>query len=573
MECKRESKRLWNRGTQLAAFAGACFLSLVIPFCVPAWTQAGIPSSTPTTPQTEIPKDALGRTTPRGTVFGFLSAAHKGDYELAARYLNTGFRGKAATDLAHQFSVVLDRRLPARLNTISDLPEGSLSNPLKPDQDVVGTITSAEGDVDIVVERVDRGKPIGLVWVFSVKTLESIPGLFAQLDEVPVESVLPEFLVNTRLAGIVLFEWLAVFVGMPLFYLLTTLVSRSLNRLIGQWRRRLYKKPDLPDPHVLPIPIRILLLAGVIRWLLTVLSLPLLARQFWSSTSSIITIAGSVWLLILVNGWAEKYIRRHLRGVNLTGTTSMLRLARRTIDGLIIVVGVLVTLYHFGVQLTAALAGLSIGGIAVAFAAQKTLENVIGGISLILDRAVRIGDTLRVGETLGTVDDIGLRSTRIRTLDRTMVTVPNGQIANLSLENLSARDKFWLHPILRLRYGTTAEQMHTVLGNIRTLLGETRLVDPTSVRVRFLSFGSSSLDVEVFAYISAKNWNQFLEIQEALLLQIMGCVESAGVQIALPSQTIFISSASALAEAGEQGLLKSALPDRKKIDRPAAKSA
>jgi MscS family membrane protein len=502
-----------------------------------------------------------------------LSAAHKGDYELAARYLNTGFRGKAATDLAHQFSVVLDRRLPARLNTISDLPEGSLSNPLKPDQDVVGTITSAEGDVDIVVERVDRGKPIGLVWVFSVKTLESIPGLFAQLDEVPVESVLPEFLVNTRLAGIVLFEWLAVFVGMPLFYLLTTLVSRSLNRLIGQWRRRLYKKPDLPDPHVLPIPIRILLLAGVIRWLLTVLSLPLLARQFWSSTSSIITIAGSVWLLILVNGWAEKYIRRHLRGVNLTGTTSMLRLARRTIDGLIIVVGVLVTLYHFGVQLTAALAGLSIGGIAVAFAAQKTLENVIGGISLILDRAVRIGDTLRVGETLGTVDDIGLRSTRIRTLDRTMVTVPNGQIANLSLENLSARDKFWLHPILRLRYGTTAEQMHTVLGNIRTLLGETRLVDPTSVRVRFLSFGSSSLDVEVFAYISAKNWNQFLEIQEALLLQIMGCVESAGVQIALPSQTIFISSASALAEAGEQGLLKSALPDRKKIDRPAAKSA
>jgi MscS family membrane protein len=491
MECKRKSKWLWNRGAQLAAFASACFLSLVVLFCVPAWTQAGIPSSTPTVPQPEVPKDALGRTTPRGTVFGFLSAAHKGDFELAARYLNTGFRGKATTDLARQFFVVLDRRLPARLNAISDLPEGSHSNPLKPDEDVVGTVMSAKGDIDIIVERVDRGKPTGPVWIFSSKTLESIPDLFAELEEVPVESVLPGFLVNTRLAGIVLFEWLAVFVGMPLFYLLTTLVSRSLNRLIGQWRRRLYGNPDLPDPHVLPIPVRILLLAAVIRWLLTVLSLPLLARQFWSSTSIVITTAGSVWLLILVNGWAETFIRRHLRGVNLTGTASMLRLARRTIDGLIIFVGVLVTLYHFGVQLTAALAGLSIGGIAIAFAAQKTLENVIGGISLILDRAVRIGDTLRVGETLGTVDDIGLRSTRIRTLDRTMVTVPNGQIANLSLENLSARDKFWLHPILRLRYGTTEGQMHALLASIRALLEETRFIDPPSVRVRFLSFGSS----------------------------------------------------------------------------------
>jgi len=573
MERKRKSKRSWNRGAQLAAFAGAFFLSLVVLFCVPAWTQAGIPSSIPTVPQPEVPKDALGRTTPRGTVFGFLSAAHKGDYELAARYLNTGFRGKAAADLAHQLSIVLDRRLPARLNALSDLAEGSRSNPLKPDQDLVGTVISAGGDIDIILERVDRGKPTGLVWIFSSGTLESIPDLFAELDEVPIESVLPGFLVNTRLACIVLFEWLAVFVGMPLFYLLTTLVSRSLDGLIGQWRRRLYKKQDLPDPHVLPIPIRILLLAAVIRWLLTELSLPLLARQFWSSTSSVITIAGSVWLLILVNGWAEKYIRRHLRGVNLTGTTSMLRLARRTIDGLIIFVGVLVTLYHFGVQPTAALAGLSIGGIAVAFAAQKTLENVIGGISLILDRAVRIGDTLKVGETLGSVDDIGLRSTRIRTLDRTMVTVPNGQIANLSLENLSARDKFWLHPILKLRYGTTAQQMHTILASIRRQLEEAGFVDPTSVRVRFLSFGPSSLDVEVFAYILANDWNQFLEIQEALLLQIMGCVEAAGVQIALPSQTIFIASASASAEAGGKELLKAAVPDRKRTDRPAAKSA
>jgi MscS family membrane protein len=316
-----------------------------------------------------------------------------------------------------------------------------------------------------------------------------------------------------------------------------------------------------------------LLLAAVIRWLVTLLSLPLLARQFWFSTASIMTIAGCVWLSILLNGRVEEYISRRLQVRNLAGTTSVLRLARRTVDGLIVFAGVMVTLYYFGVRPTAALAGLGVGGIAVAFAAQKTLENVIGGVSIILDRAVRIGDFLKVGEILGTVDDIGLRSTRIRTLDRTMVSVPNGQIANLSLENFSVRDRFWFHPILRLGYGTTSEQMTAVLESIRSLLMENRVVDPTSVRVRFLNFGISFLEVEVFAYILASDWNKFLEIQEGMLLRIMRCVESAGVHIALPSQTIFVASASASTSSGGSGLLKAPAPDEEAPNQAVAKSA
>jgi MscS family membrane protein len=116
------------------------------------------------------------------------------------------------------------------------------------------------------------------------------------------------------------------------------------------------------------------------------------------------------------------------------------------------------------------LAGLGVGGIAVALAAQKTLENVIGGASIIFDGAVRVGDLLKVGETLGTVEDIGLRSTRLRTFDRTVFTVPNGQIANVSLENLSLRDSFWFHHIFSLRYETTAAQMRSVPQGITGLL-------------------------------------------------------------------------------------------------------
>jgi len=547
---------------------GTCLLSLVLLFCVPAWAQLGIPAPAPAAAQPEVPKDALGRATPRGTVLGFLSAARKGDDELAVQYLNTRLRGKAAAVLAHQLFTVLDRRLPPRLNQLSDKPEGSLSDPLKPNQELVGTISSDNRKVDIFVERVDRGKS-GSLWLFSSKTLDSIPDLYEEINVVSVDNVLPEFLVNTRVAGIPLFEWLAVLVGMPLLYFLTGLLNRLLSRPIGRLRRRLYRKPDLPNPECLPKPVRLLLLALVIHWITSKVSLPLLARQFWSSTATVITIMASVWLLILFTSWGEEHIRRHLRSRDQTGATSMLRLTLWVIDLLIIFAGVLVTLRHFGVNPTAALAGLGVGGIAVALAAQKTLENVIGGVSLIFDQAVRVGDSLKVGDTQGTVEDIGLRSTRIRTQDRTLVSVPNGQIANMTLENFSSRDKFWFHPILALRYETTSQQMCTVLDRLRSLLQDNRHVEPDSVRVRFLRFGPSSLDVEVFAYVLARDWNRFLEIQERLLLCIMECIESTGVQIAVPSQ-IILAAASTSNDATGRALLKAPTPDKKPSDEAAA---
>ena len=541
---------------------GTCLLSVVLLFCIPVWAQLGIPASPPAGGQPELPQDALGRTTPRGTVLRFLIAARKGDNELAVQYLNTRLRGKAAAVLAYQLFTVLDRRLPPKLNQLSDKPEGSLSDPLKPNQELVGTISSDNRDVDIFVERVDRGKSVSL-WLFSGKTLDSIPALYEEINVISVDKVLPEFLVNTRVAGILLFEWLAVLVGMPLFYFLTVLLNRLLGRLIGRLRRRLYRKLDLTNPELLPNPARLLLLALVIHWIIYKVSLPLAARQFWSTTATVITIVAGVWLLILFASWGEERIRRLLRSRNLTGATSMLRLTRWVIDLLIIFAGVLVTLHYFGVNPTAALAGLGVGGIAVALAAQKTLENVIGGVSLIFDQAVRVGDSLKVGDTQGTVEDIGLRSTRIRTPDRTVVSVPNGQIANMTLENFSSRDKFWFHPILALRYWTTSPQMCTVLDRIRSLLEESRHVEPDSARVRFLRFGPSSLDVEVFAYVLARDWNQFLEIQEKLLLCIMECIESTGVQIALPSQTI-LAAVSASDDAAVRALLKASTPDNRR---------
>jgi MscS family membrane protein len=517
---------------------GACLLVSALAVVV-VWAQP-VPGAAPAPAPTPVraPQDPLGRSTPRGTVFGFLSAARRSDQTVALQYLNTQLRGEAAIDLTRQLFVVLDTRLPARLAQVNDTPEGS---GLTPQQELVGTIVSARGNVDILVERVTR-RGQEPVWLFSSTTLESIPLVY---EEVALEwggAVLPRFLTSTQIGGIRLVEWLAVLLGLPVFYLLTRLLSRILTPLMGLLWRRLFKQSDLFRRDFLPPPARLLLLALAIRWLVYRVPLPLLARQFWTNLASLITIIGIVWLLILVNREFERYIQRRFPRTNLSAAASLLRLGRRVGDLLVIFAGGVALLRLFGVDPTPALAGLGVGGIAIALAAQKTLENVVAGASLIFDQAVRVGDVLKMGDIVGTVDHVGLRSTRIRTLDRTVVSIPNGQIANMSLETLSERDKFWFHPIVGLRYETTADQLREVVDGVRQLLSDHPLVDRESVRVRFFRLGPFSLDVEIFAYFFARDWAHFLEIQEQLLFSVTEIVEKAGTNIAFPSQTMYVAN-------------------------------
>ena len=515
----------------------AVVLSLLLLSCPTLWSQAVPAKSASAEAPPAAPADTIGRGTPRGTVLGLLSAERNRKTELAALYLNTPLRGAEAETLARQLAEVINRRLPARLNEISDMPEGSQQDPLKPDEDLIGVIQTANGDLDIVVERIDRGKA-GKVWLFSRKTLASIPDAFQELNDSALGRFLPNFMITTRVAEIPLYEFVAVFVGMPLLYWLTGVLNLVVSLAAAVLRRRLRGNADLPNPQVLRPPIRLLLLAIAIRWLVSTLPLPLLARQFWSTTALMIVVVACMWLLILLNESGERYLVGQRR--SFSGSAAVLRLVRRLIDAIILFSGLLFTLYHFGVNLTASLAGLGVGGIAVALAAQKTLENVIAGVSLVVDQAVNVGDFLNLGDIQGTVVEVGLRSTRIRTLDRTIVSLPNGQIANMRLETISVRDKFWFHPVVGLRYETTPVQLHSFMAGVRSLLNEHANVDSITVRVRFVRFGASSLDVDIFAYVFAPDWNNFLEIQEELLFGIMDTVRKAGAEIAFPSQSLYL---------------------------------
>jgi len=219
---------------------------------------------------------------------------------------------------------------------------------------------------------------------------------------------------------------------------------------------------------------------------------------------------------------------------------SVLPIAARLAKVAVFTMLVIAVLSNFGLPVASLLAGLGVGGIALALAAQKTVENLFGAVSIGVDRPFRIGDFVKVGDMLGHVESIGLRSTRIRTLDRTVITLPNGGLADSRVESFAERDRIRLFTVIGLEYGTREATMRTVLTDIETLLRTDVRVFPDSIRVRFIALGASSLDIEVIACMMTSDFNVFQEWRQETLLAIMGIVERAGASFAFPTQTLHI---------------------------------
>ena len=218
----------------------------------------------------------------------------------------------------------------------------------------------------------------------------------------------------------------------------------------------------------------------------------------------------------------------------------LLRIVARTI-GIVAVIAIILNVSsQFGLPLYGVVAGLGMGGLAVALAVRPTLENIIGGLVLFADKPVRVGDYCRFGDEAGVVEEIGLRSTRLRRLDDTLVSVPNADFSQRDLHNYARRRTRLYETTLGLRYETTAEQLRYVMIKLRELLHGHPKVSQDWLHVRFRGFGSYSLDIAVFAYIRTRDWLNYLAIREDINLRIMDIVRDAGTGFAFPSQTTYL---------------------------------
>jgi MscS family membrane protein len=482
-------------------------------------------------------EDPLGRTTPYDTVINFIRACERGDYARAGEYLDTRDQGERRQQLARMLSKLMNAGLKVNLDSLSRNPNGNLEDGLAQAHERVGEIRIGSKSLEVTLDRIVRkGNP--RIWLFSYETLRGVPGLARGQEGTWIsrsEKRLPKWLVENKIGGVAFFRWILIPLYFSLLFGFAWIVTRLLDVLFRLSFRRVIQRNSALLESNWDGPVRLFLFACLVS-LAGHYGYSLLIRHFWARVGNIFYVIAVTWIFLRV----VDVVALHLTS-RFQYRIATIQLFRGLTKGLAFIIAVLVILKFQGVDLTTALAGLGIGGLAIAFAAQKTLEDLFGTVMLVGDQPIRVGDFCRVGQTLGTIENIGLRSTRIRTLDRTVVSVPNGQVASMILENFAVRDKIWFSPTIGLRYETTADQLRYVLVNIRKLLYEHPKVESSSARIRFVKFGNSSLDLEIFGYVDATDYGKFLEIQEDLLLRIMDIVEESGTSIAFPSRTIYMT--------------------------------
>jgi MscS family membrane protein len=504
---------------------------------------SGVLSASPTsTSNSSSPNDPLGRTTPSGSVVGFLKAAQSGNYSIAAQYLqmNAARRQAEGEQLASQLNAVLNSPAAATVRIGSfNQAEGTPQEGVPLGRQKLGTMSSGDVEDDLELVRVSDPSA-GHIWLISSDTLAKFPELYDQFEARQVESKLPTVLVKHEIAGLPLWQWLALLLAVPVAAGLGWLLLVILEVPVRWWARR---RGQLEVANWRSVSAPAWLLAGTLvhQWFIRYMGVALLPRHYYFQFTSIALIVSVTWIAWRVVRWLLRGVRNRALARGHTGTGSLMLLGERIIKAVIFGAGVLAVFGSLGFNMSTALAGLGIGGLAIGFGAQQSIANLFGGVFVLGDEVFRVGDTCRFGDRTGVVEDIGLRSTRIRTQERTLLAIPNGTVATINLENLSSRDKILFQTTLGLRPESKPDHVRFVLAEVRRLLYSHARVESKTVRVRLTDISGSSLSIEVLAYILTRDFNEFAAIREDLLLRIMDVMEDSGGGLALPSQTLYLS--------------------------------
>ncbi|HZD48412.1 MAG TPA: mechanosensitive ion channel family protein [Silvibacterium sp.] len=483
------------------------------------------------------PPDPLGRSSPHGCVVGFLLAAQKQDYARAAQYLDTKKPEEQAEELARQLQTVLDAGLTGTLDGLSRESTGNATDNQEASRDLVGTVKTSHGSLDIVVERVQRrGEPP--IWLFSSDTLAQVHRLSEELSGSSLDDKLPRWMVSTTLFSVPVWHWLGLLIGILIILGIARLLSRLLQWVLGSALGRILPVSGERVIRKLQAPLFLLLLAGGMRFF-SQYSLTVLSRQFWNEIAVVVLIVGIAWLLICIIDLVAVYLTQGPGGSVAVARATFVGVAVRILKIAAVLFAGLALLSRAGVNVSALLAGLGIGGIALALGAQKTLENFFGGITIVGQQALRVGDLCKIGDDMGIVEDIGLSSLKLRTFDRCLVTLPNSKVVQQSIQNFSFRDKFFIQKSFSLRHDMTSDQVTQIQSRIERLLQETRDVESGS-RVRLIDLSPSGLRMEIWAYLlisPVADFARCAEAQEQIFISVLKILEETGAALAPPWQT------------------------------------
>lgn len=527
--------------------------------------------------------DPFGRETPRGAVTGLLDALGAEDFDRAANYFSgvpnplsvlpeavsaadqsagesanaddpeveaalaaKQAEAKAKLDASIAEGAALARQLKQALDSggsltpfaaLSNLNTGKIDDGLSPDLENVGSLGSGDEATPILLTR-SVGPDGAVEWRIAPTTAQAI---VAAEKQSPVAET-PE-VEGLKIAGAPLLDWLKLLAIAIAAFLVFRLLANAILALL---RRALadHEASGIYRFLYAALP-PLALYAAVITFYLTAdsLEVAIVARQTLLRYAGIVAWVALAWFALrLVDGIAKISAARMHRAER-RQAVSIITFLRRGAKLLVLAIAAVAVLDTVGLDVTTGIAALGIGGLALALGAQKTIENLVGSITIIADKPVQVGDTAQIGDVFGTVEDIGMRSTRVRTHERTVVSIPNGDLASQRIENFALRDRFLFHQTIGVSYDIDASGMEQALGALRDILAQSDDVIDEEARVRFHGFGDSALDIEIFAYFRTRSFPDSLAMHERLLFAIMRKLDELGVDIAFPTRTLHLRPA------------------------------
>jgi MscS family membrane protein len=514
------------------------------PLLALALVAAAAPLRAAPLPAPQVPSDtatqgaeAEASDSPRAAVREFLALARRGDFESASHFLSLDRKYSArGPELAERLYQFIQRRVVVELDSISPLPQGNTADGEPPLQDRVGRMRVGPREVThpiVLVRTTQRGETR---WVVAGSTVAEADALYATLDSSWTAGRLPPSLREPGPFGVERWKWIGAILAIPLVWIVTLALGHVLHGAVLAVTRRTRATWDDELVGRLRGPVRLFIASVLGRFVPVVLELDASVQdQVWRVLQAV-TVAAVFWMVLRAISLAQDQLARQTWAADHTTARTIVPLLGRSIRVALALVALLVVLAQFGYPVGTALAGLGIGGLVVALAAQKTVENLFGSVSLAADRVFRIGDWVKIEDVQGTVERIGLRSTHVRTLDRTLVKIPNGKLADLRIESFGERDRIRFFTTLSLDYETTAGQLRAVLRDVEQLLRSHPRVWPEGIAVRFAGFGQSSLDVNVNAWFATTDGAEFEAIRQEVLLGVMDAIERAGTRLAVPMQ-------------------------------------
>ena len=488
------------------------------------------------------PESEVSPGSPRVAVEQFLSLTRAGDFVRASAWLEVAdSMGADAASLARQLKAVLDRHLWVDLERVSPLMVGDTTDGLARNLEQLGSIRGPDG-APVPIRLIHSGFDAETPWRFTQRTVATIPTLYGTLRDRWILEHLPPSLLRPGPLDLLWWQWLAL----PVLLLVATMIGAAGSRLLRSGITRLVTRTSSEwDDAVVarigaPLTTALTLLVALILIQFLALYPPAeAAAHRVIRIGFFVVIFWSLWRLVDIG---RQVLAQTRWALDSASSRALLPLGARITKVIVLAISAVAVFSMLGYPVASLLAGLGLGGLALALAAQKTVENLFGAFSIGVDQPFREGDFVKIEDFVGTVEAMGLRSSRFRTLDRTLITIPNGRLAEMRLESFTARDRLRLAMVVGLVYETTASQMREVLSGFERTLRSHPRIWPDNVVVRFREFAASSLDIEVMAWFQTADWSEFQLIRQEVLLQFMEVVERSGSGFAFPTQTVHLGS-------------------------------